>query len=78
MLNGQRHVVIAIYDVTAGTGPNRYTGPCSTKWTTASLVEKTGNTPDDDIFIRAANPALQKLAGHDVATLIGTMLYCVL
>lgn len=75
MLNGQRHVVIAIYDVTAWYRTEQIYRTLFNEMDDGFLlVEKTGNTPDDDIFIRAANPALQKLAGHDVATLIGTML----
>jgi len=74
-LNGQCHVVIAIYDVTVWYRTEKL------YWTLFNemddgflLVERSGQVDAPEFSIRAANPALQKLTGRDVASLIGSTL----
>jgi len=75
MLKGQRHVVIAIYDVTDWYRTEQIYRTLFNEMDDGFLlVEKTGTAPDAEVYIRAANPAVQKLAGHDIASLVGTVL----
>jgi PAS domain S-box-containing protein len=75
MLNGQRHVVIAIYDVTAWYRTEQIYRTLFNEMDDGFLlVERSGQVDAPEFSIRAANPALQKLTGRDVASLIGSTL----
>ncbi len=72
MLNGQRHVVIAIYDVTAWYRTEQLYRMLFNEMNYGFLlVERPASSAESDFIIRAANPALQKLIGRKPSELIG-------
>lgn len=72
MLNGQRHVVIAIYDVTAWYRTEQLYRTLFNEMNYGFLlVEQPASAAASDFIIRAANPALQKLTGKKPSELIG-------